>query len=158
MCISENTLNVIITSIVSIISLLLGFLLSRYQFKKEKQLQTAQQKFAMFYRPFVEMCRVTYYIDIDPDAPFTSLDDSERFKILSHLRKYDYLATEAWQFVTNTARTLSTAEYCKDTILRLLSSMQQDHDAWKEALWNDLMTQESKVKKVTVTTDSLPEY
>lgn len=27
---------------------------------------------------------------------------------------------EAWQFVTNTARTLSTAEYCKDTILRLL--------------------------------------
>ena len=65
---------------------------------------------------------------------------------------------EAWQFVTNTARTLSTAEYCKDTILRLLSSMQQDHDAWKEALWNDLMTQESKVKKVTVTTDSLPEY
>lgn len=43
---------------------------------------------------------------------------------------------EAWQFVTNTARTLSTAEYCKDTILRLLSSMQQDHDAWKEALWN----------------------
>ena len=94
MCISENTLNVIITSIVSIISLLLGFLLSRYQFKKEKQLQTAQQKFAMFYRPFVEMCRVAYYIDIDPDAPFTSLDDSERFKILSHLRKYDYLATE----------------------------------------------------------------
>ena len=97
MCISENTLNVIITSIVSIISLLLGFLLSRYQFKKEKQLQTAQQKFAMFYRPFVEMCRVTYYIDIDPDTPFTSLDDSERFKILSHLRKYDYLATEAIQ-------------------------------------------------------------
>lgn len=48
MCISENTLNVIITSIVSIISLLLGFLLSRYQFKKEKQLQAAQQKFAMF--------------------------------------------------------------------------------------------------------------
>ena len=95
MCISENTLNVIITSIVSIISLLLGFLLSRYQFKKEKQLQAAQQKFAMFYRPFVEMCRVTYYIDIDPDTPFTSLDDSERFKILSHLRKYDYLSTEA---------------------------------------------------------------
>ena len=65
---------------------------------------------------------------------------------------------EAWQFVTNTARTLSTAEYCKDTILRLLFSMQQDYDAWKEVLWNDLMTQESKVKKVTVTTDSLPEY
>lgn len=97
MCISENTLNVIITSIVSIISLLLGFLLSRYQFKKEKQLQAAQQKFAMFYRPFVEMCRVTYYIDIDPDTPFTSLDDSERFKILSHLRKYDYLSTETIQ-------------------------------------------------------------
>ena len=65
---------------------------------------------------------------------------------------------EAWQFVTNTARTLSTAEYCKEAILRLLSSMQQEHEEWKEALWNDLMTQESKVKKVTVTTDSLPEY
>lgn len=65
---------------------------------------------------------------------------------------------EAWQFVTNTAKTLSTTEYCKDTILRLLSSMQQDYDEWKEALWNDLMTQESKVKKITVTTDTLPKY
>lgn len=54
---------------------------------------------------------------------------------------------EAWQFVMNTARTLSTAEYCKETILRLLSSMQQECDKWKEALWNDLMTQESNVKK-----------
>ena len=65
---------------------------------------------------------------------------------------------EAWQFVMNTARTLSTAEYCKETILRLLSSMQQECDKWKEALWNDLMTQESNIKKVTVTTDSLPVY
>jgi hypothetical protein len=64
---------------------------------------------------------------------------------------------EAWQFVTNTVRTLSIAEYCKDTILRLLSSMQQDYDEWNEALLNDLMTQESEIKKVTVTTDSLSE-
>ncbi len=65
---------------------------------------------------------------------------------------------EAWQFITNTSKTINTAEYCKDTILHLLSSMQQEHEAWKEALWNDLISQESKVKKVSVTTDSLPSH
>ena len=65
---------------------------------------------------------------------------------------------EAWQFVMNTARTLAIVEYCKETILRLLSSMQQEYEEWNEALWNDLITQDSKVKKVTVTTNSLPEY
>lgn len=65
---------------------------------------------------------------------------------------------EAWQFITNTSKTISTAEYCKDTILHLLSSMQQEHESWKEALWNDLISQETKVKKVSVTTDSLPSH
>lgn len=65
---------------------------------------------------------------------------------------------EAWQFVMNTARTLAIVEYCKETILRLLSSMQQEYEEWNETLWNDLITQDSKVKKVTVTTNSLPEY
>ena len=79
MCISENTLNVIITSIVSIISLLLGFLLSRYQFKKEKQLQAAQQKFAMFYRPFVEMCRVnTIPANARASTPLCTLNQEQQ--------------------------------------------------------------------------------
>lgn len=65
---------------------------------------------------------------------------------------------EAWQFITNTSRVLATAEYCKEAILRLLSTMQKEHEEWKEALWNELMNQETKVKKVSVTTDSLPAH
>ena len=65
---------------------------------------------------------------------------------------------EAWQFVVNTVNTLSTAQYCKETILRLLGSMQSEHEAWKEKLWNELMIQESEIKTVSVTTDSLPNY
>jgi len=45
---------------------------------------------------------------------------------------YDSGIYEAWQFVVNTVTTLSTAQYCKDTILRLLASMQSEHEAWKE--------------------------
>lgn len=60
---------------------------------------------------------------------------------------YDNGIYEAWQFVINTVTTLSTARYCKETILRLLTSMQSEHEEWKEKLWNDLTTQEGKVKK-----------
>lgn len=71
---------------------------------------------------------------------------------------YDNGIYEAWQFVINTVTTLSTARYCKETILRLLTSMQSEHEEWKEKLWNDLTTQEGKVKKVSITTESLPDY
>lgn len=71
---------------------------------------------------------------------------------------YDNGIYEAWQFVINTVNTLSTARYCKETILRLLTSMQSEHEEWKEKLWNDLTTQEGKVKKVSITTESLPNY
>ena len=46
---------------------------------------------------------------------------------------YDSGIYEAWQFVVNTVTTLSTAQYCKDTILRLLASMQSEHEAWNTA-------------------------
>ena len=36
--------------------------------------------------------------------------------------------------------------------------MQSEHEEWKEKLWNDLTTQEGKVKKVSITTESLPDY
>lgn len=71
---------------------------------------------------------------------------------------YDNGIYETWQFVVNTGTTLSTAQYCKDTILRLLASMQSEHEAWKEKLWDDLMTQEGKVKQIAIKTDSLPDF
>ena len=71
---------------------------------------------------------------------------------------YDNGIYEAWQFVVNTSKLLSTAKYCEETILRLLSTMHQENEAWKEALWNELMSQDSKVKQLTVTTDCLPEH
>lgn len=71
---------------------------------------------------------------------------------------FNYGIYEAWQFVVNTARTLSTAKYCQDTIFHLLSSMQEEYEEWNKALWNDILAQESNLKSVTVTTDSLPTY
>lgn len=71
---------------------------------------------------------------------------------------YDNGIYDAWQFVINTVNTLSTARYCKETILRLLTSMKNEHEAWKKKLLDDLNTQEGKVKKISITTDSLHNY
>mgnify|MGYP000862757899 CR=1 FL=1 len=71
---------------------------------------------------------------------------------------YDNGIYDAWQFVVNTKATLSTAQYCKDAILRLLASMQSEHDAWKEKLWNELMAQGGNEKQIAIRTDPLPDF
>lgn len=78
-------------------------------------------------------------------------------KTLEH-NLYDNGIYDAWQFVVNTKATLSTAQYCKDAILRLLASMQSEHDAWKEKLWNELMAQGGNEKQIAIRTDPLPDF
>lgn len=64
---------------------------------------------------------------------------------------------EAWQFIINTSNTIQVAGYCRKAISRLIYTMQQEHESWKDELFKQLFSQDSKVKRVSVTTDSLPE-
>lgn len=63
---------------------------------------------------------------------------------------------DAWQFVINTKETLDTAEYCKDTILRLLDRTTEDFDEWRESLLNSFFENQNDEKELVVQKDSLP--
>ncbi len=65
---------------------------------------------------------------------------------------------DAWQFVENTSRTLYTAQYCKDTIGRLISGMQQEHDQWREDLLNKILSEENEIAEISLSTESFPTY
>lgn len=65
---------------------------------------------------------------------------------------------DAWQFVKNTTKTLSIAEYSKDVIIDLISKMAEEHEKWKDSLFFELFSQDNNVKSVSVTTDNLPAY
>lgn len=71
---------------------------------------------------------------------------------------YDNGIYEAWQFVKNTERTLHIAKYCKDTISRLIAVMQQEHEEWKEALFEEVMAREDGVREISITSETLPVY
>lgn len=71
---------------------------------------------------------------------------------------YDNGIYEAWQFVKNTERTLHIAKYCKDTISRLIAVMQQEHEDWKEALFEEVMAREDGVREISITSETLPVY
>lgn len=62
---------------------------------------------------------------------------------------------DAWQFVINTKETLDTAEYCKDTILRLLDRTTEDFDEWRESLLNSFFENQNDEKELVVQKDSL---
>ena len=71
---------------------------------------------------------------------------------------YDNGIYEAWQFVKNTERTLHIAKYCKDTISRLIATMQQEHEGWKENLFNEVMSKEDGLRRISITSENLPVY
>ncbi len=73
---------------------------------------------------------------------------------------YDNDVYTAWQFVKNTKKTISTAQYCKDTIDALISKMDDSHQAWQSSLMKQLMCQESRdgeFRSVSITADNLPD-
>lgn len=63
---------------------------------------------------------------------------------------------DAWQFVINTKETLDTAEYCKDTILRLLDRTTEEFDEWRKSLLNSFFENQNDEKELVVQKDSLP--
>ena len=63
---------------------------------------------------------------------------------------------DAWQFVINTKETLDTAEYCKDTILRLFDRTTEEFDEWRESLMNSFFENQNDEKELVVQKDSLP--
>lgn len=71
---------------------------------------------------------------------------------------YENGVYDAWQFVINTGKTISVIEYCRDAIIDLIGKMAGEHDAWKESLFNELMSQDNKVRQVSITTNNLPAY
>lgn len=70
---------------------------------------------------------------------------------------YDAEVYNAWQFVENTAKTIHTAEYCKNTVLSLLDKIYEEHNEWQTNLFNQLNDKE-KPKRITVTSDDLPKH
>ena len=71
---------------------------------------------------------------------------------------FDNGVYNAWQFIINTEKTIFTVKYCKEVILALITKMADQHDEWKNNLFDQLMSQNGKIKCITVTTNSLPKY
>lgn len=71
---------------------------------------------------------------------------------------YDNEVYDAWQFVINTAKTIQTAEYCKNQILALITQMGKEHDDWMSDLFSQLSSENSKEKIITITSDNLPQH
>ncbi|MBP2244263.1 hypothetical protein [Paenibacillus xylanexedens] len=71
---------------------------------------------------------------------------------------YNHKIYDAWQFVLNTSKAIGTAKYCRDLISDLIEKMSNEHDEWKNNLFNDLMHQENELKKVSITTEGLPDF
>lgn len=70
---------------------------------------------------------------------------------------YEAEVYNAWQFVVNTAKTIYTAEYCKNTVLSLLDKIAKEHNDWLTNLFKQLNDKE-KSKPITVTSDDLPKH
>ena len=71
---------------------------------------------------------------------------------------YDYELCDAYQYISNTRKTLCIALFCKDEILSLISKMEAEHAEWQEKLFGELFSQHEKVKSISVTKSSLPKY
>ncbi len=50
------------------------------------------------------------------------------------------------------------AKYCKDTISRLIATMQQEHEEWKENLFDEVMSKEDGLRQISITSENLPVY
>ena len=64
---------------------------------------------------------------------------------------YDYELCDAYQYISNTRKTLCIALFCKDEILSLISKMEAEHAEWQEKLFGELFSQHEKVKSISVT-------
>lgn len=71
---------------------------------------------------------------------------------------YDNEICDAYQYISNTRKTIGIALYCKELILSLISKMEDDHNEWQKALSEQLFNQKDKIKSVALTTSNMPSY
>lgn len=65
---------------------------------------------------------------------------------------------DAWQFITNTEKTIKTAEFCSTLISKLINQMICEHNEWKTDLLNRLFLQDTFEKHIVVSSDDLSDY
>ena len=71
---------------------------------------------------------------------------------------YDNGVYDTYQFIQNTRKTITTACFCKDTILSLIKRMENEHKSWQENLFVVLNQQENPVKTISITPNGMPSY
>lgn len=71
---------------------------------------------------------------------------------------YDNGVYDAYQFISNSRKTIGVALYCKEMILALISQMGEGHQRWQADLFGQLFDQSSPIKKVAVTEANMPSY
>ena len=52
---------------------------------------------------------------------------------------YDYDVYDAYQFISNSWKTMGIALYCKEMILALISQMGEEHQRWQSDLFEQLL-------------------
>lgn len=71
---------------------------------------------------------------------------------------YDNEVYDSYQFIINTQKTISTALFCKESILSLISKMNEEQQKWQSDFYKELTEQTGPVKKVAVTYDRMPTF
>ena len=71
---------------------------------------------------------------------------------------FDAGVYDAWQFIQNTALTLQTAEFCRESINKIICRMEGEHEQWLSNLWGQLNPGEGVISSVSITSDNLPKH
>ena len=71
---------------------------------------------------------------------------------------FDNEICDAYQYISNSRKTIGIALFCKELILSLISKMEADHTAWQTVLFGQLFNQEEKIKSIALTTSNMPTY
>lgn len=70
---------------------------------------------------------------------------------------YTYEVYDSYQFIVNTLKTISTALFCKEAILSLISHMSDEQQKWQSDFYNELIEQSGSIKKLTLSYDRMPD-
>lgn len=71
---------------------------------------------------------------------------------------YDYGVYDAFQYISNTQKTIGTACFCKDAILSLISRMKDEHSKWVDEIFENLSEQTDQIKKIAIRPRDMPSY
>ena len=71
---------------------------------------------------------------------------------------YDNGICDAYQYISNSRRTIGIALYCKELILSLIAKMEKQHDEWQAGLYEQLFSHEGGIRSFALTNANLPSY